>query len=53
MKQTLIILLILITALITPPAFAVNQVLSLDGDGDYISIPNAPELQGGENVVKG
>ena len=29
-----------------------NRVLSLDGDGDYVRIPNAPELQGGENVVK-
>jgi ligand-binding sensor domain-containing protein len=29
-----------------------NRVLSLDGDGDYVRIPSAPELQGGENVVK-
>jgi len=35
MKITLIILLTFIIAFITPPAFAVNRVLSLDGDGDY------------------
>jgi len=33
-------------------ASAQNHVLSLDGDGDYVRIENAPELQGGENVVK-
>lgn len=32
--------------------FISDNVLSLDGDGDYISIPSTPELQGGENVIK-
>ena len=32
---SLITLLTLITTLITPKAFALNRVLSLDGDGDY------------------
>ncbi|MBM3235529.1 LamG domain-containing protein [Candidatus Poribacteria bacterium] len=41
MKITLIILLTLLTALMAPPAFASNRVLSLDGDGDYVEIvPN-------------
>ena len=31
---------------------AVNRVLSLDGDGDYVSIPDSPELRGGPDVVK-
>ncbi|MFQ6042885.1 MAG: LamG domain-containing protein, partial [Candidatus Poribacteria bacterium] len=44
MKKTIIILLTLITALITPPAFAVNQVLSLDGDGDYVEIKDSESL---------
>ena len=29
-----------------------NWVLSLDGDGDYVYVPSAPELRGGANVVK-
>ncbi len=44
MKNVLIILLTVITALITPPAFAVNQVLSLDGDGDYVEIADSESL---------
>jgi len=44
MKQTLIILLALVTALITPPAFAVNRVLSLDGDGDYVEVKDSKSL---------
>ena len=44
MKQTLLILLTLITALITPPAFAVNRVVSLDGDGDYVEIADSESL---------
>jgi len=36
MKNTLIILLTLITALITPPAFAANHVVNSDVDGEYI-----------------
>ena len=43
MKITLI-LLIFITALITPPAIAVNRVLSLDGDGDYVEIADSESL---------
>ena len=31
---------------------AQNHVLSLDGHGDYVRIPSAPELQGGEEAVK-
>jgi len=52
MKKTLIILLTFTAVSITTPAFALNHVLSLDGNGDYVRIPNALELQGGENVVK-
>jgi len=44
MKSVLIILLTLTTALITPPAFAVNRVLSLDGDGDYVEITDSESL---------
>ena len=44
MKRTFIILLTLITALITQPSFAVNPVLSLDGDGDYVEITNSENL---------
>ena len=44
MKRTLIILLTLITILTTPPAFAVNPVLSLDGDGDYVEIADSESL---------
>ena len=29
-----------------------NHVLSLDGDGDYVRIPDAPKLRGGPDVVK-
>ena len=51
MKRTLIILLTLITALITPPAFAVNRVLSLDGDGDYVEVPDADSLDLSDNFT--
>jgi len=44
MKIILIILLTLIIALITTPAFAVNRVLSLDGDGDYVEITDSESL---------
>jgi len=44
MKNTFIILLIFTTALITPPAFAVNHVLSLDGDGDYVQMEDSAAL---------
>jgi len=44
MKNTFIILLIFTTALITPPALAVNRVLSLDGDGDYVEMENIEAL---------
>ena len=44
MKITLIILLTFIIAFITMPAFAVNRVLSLDGDGDYVQVPDADSL---------
>jgi len=37
--KTTFILLTVITTLITPSAFAVNRVLSLDGDGDYVELP--------------
>ena len=43
MKQTLIILLT-VTTLITPPSFAVNHVLSLDDDGDYVEIADSESL---------
>ncbi|MBM3236383.1 hypothetical protein FJZ31_08800 [Candidatus Poribacteria bacterium] len=41
MKNTLIILLTFITAFITSPAFALNRVLSLDGDGGYVKISDS------------
>ena len=44
MARRLIILLTLITAFITPSAFAVNGVLSLDGDGDYVEIADSESL---------
>ncbi len=44
MKSTLIILLIFIITLITPPAFAKNRALSLDWYGDYVRIPDADSL---------
>ena len=44
MKQTLIILLIFITALISLPSSAVNRVLSLDGEGDYVEIADSESL---------
>ena len=44
MKTTLIILLTFITALITPKAIALNRVLSLDGDGDYVEIADSESL---------
>jgi len=44
MKKTVIIFLTFITALITPPAFAINRVLSLDGDGDYVEIADSEAL---------
>jgi len=44
MNKTLIILLALATTLITPSAFAVNRVLSLDGDGDYVEIKESESL---------
>jgi ligand-binding sensor domain-containing protein len=52
MRKTLTILLVVITVLITTKAFAQNRVLSVDGDGDYVHISDAPELQGGQSVVK-
>jgi len=39
MKIILTILLIFIITFITPPSFAQNRVLSLDGEGDYVEIP--------------
>ncbi|MBM3236380.1 hypothetical protein FJZ31_08785 [Candidatus Poribacteria bacterium] len=44
MKKAFIILLTLITVLITSPAFALNRVLSLDGDGDYVEISDSGNL---------
>jgi len=44
MKKTLMVLLTLITVLITSPAFALNRVLSLDGDGDYVEISDSESL---------
>jgi len=44
MKITIIILLTFITALITPKAIALNCVLSLDGDGDYVEIKDSESL---------
>lgn len=44
MKRTFIILLTLMTALITQPSFAVNPVLSLDDDGDYVEIVDSESL---------
>ena len=51
MKKILIILLILITTLITPSAFAVNRVLSLDGDGDYVEIADSESLNAIDSQV--
>ena len=39
MKRIFIVLLAFIMVLLTPSAFAVNRVLSLDGDGDYVRLP--------------
>jgi len=44
MKSVLTILITLVIAFITPPAFAVNSVLSLDGDGDYVEIADSEAL---------
>jgi len=44
MKKMIIFLLIFITAFITPEALAINCVLSLDGDGDYVEMPDAESL---------
>jgi len=44
MNRILIILLVLIITTITPPAFAVNRVLNLDGDGDYVEIADSESL---------
>jgi len=39
MRKTIVIVPIIITTLLTSPAFAQNRVLSLDGDGDYVQLP--------------
>jgi len=44
MKSKLIILLIFITTIITPKTFALNRVLSLNGDGDYVEIKESESL---------
>jgi len=44
MKRIIIVLLTVITALTTTPALAENQVLSLDGKGDYVEVPDAESL---------
>ena len=44
MRKTLVILLTFIIALITPPTFAQNRVLSLDGDGDYVEVADSESL---------
>jgi len=41
---SLIILLTLITTLINPKAFALNRVLSLDGDGDFVEMADSESL---------
>ena len=44
MRKTFVILLTFITTLITTPSFAVNRVLSLDGDGDYVEVKDSASL---------
>jgi len=51
MKRTLIVLLTLVVAFITPSAFALNRVLSLDGDGDYVEVPDADSLDLTDNFT--
>ncbi|MBC8231403.1 hypothetical protein H8E77_17765 [bacterium] len=41
---SLIILLTLITTLINPKAFALNRVLSLEGDGDFVEMADSESL---------
>ncbi len=45
-------LLLLTISLGMSSALAVNKVLSLDGDGDYVEVPDSDELKGGPNIVK-
>ena len=49
MKSIFIIALII--AFVAPTTFAVNQVLSLDGDGDYVEIPDADILDLTDNFT--
>jgi len=44
MKNVLIILPIFAITLATLPAFAVNRVLNLDGDGDYVEMEDNEAL---------
>jgi len=51
MTRILIVLLAVITALIASPTLAVNRVLSLDGDGDYVEVPDADSLDLTDNFT--
>ena len=52
MKQNLIFITLMLLCAAVSESRGENHVLSLDGHGDYVRILNAPELQGGKNVVK-
>jgi len=49
MKQNLIFITLMLLCAAVSQSWGENHVLSLDGYGDYVRIPNAPELQGGKN----
>ncbi|MFC1716277.1 LamG-like jellyroll fold domain-containing protein [Candidatus Poribacteria bacterium] len=44
MKLTIILLSVITIGAVTPPAFAQNRVLSLDGNFSYIEVPSSPNL---------
>ncbi|MBC8235973.1 carboxypeptidase regulatory-like domain-containing protein, partial [bacterium] len=52
MKQNRIFITLMLLCAAVSESRGENHVLSLDGHGDYVRILNAPELQGGKNVVK-
>jgi len=52
MKQNLIFIALMLLCAAVSQSWGENHVLSLDGYGDYVRIPSAPQLQGGENLVK-
>jgi len=49
----IITIIILTCTIITPPALAVNRVLSLDGDGDYVELPQDIFNELSEATVEG